>query len=80
MQPIFGGPDYEMWQAFSNVKRTLRKISGSDDAYYAVLNWEGYEKSSQILTRETGRMIYKRLRLQVRNWQAWWADQSKRAA
>jgi len=50
---------FEMLEAFKVVKSELAKITGSDSKYYDLLGGFGYEKSSQIPTRELGQKVYK---------------------
>lgn len=52
---------FEMLEAFKVVKSELAKITGSDSKYYDLLGGFGYEKSSQIPTRELGQKVYKAL-------------------
>jgi len=52
---------FEMLEAFKVVKAELAKITGSDAKYYDLLGGFGYEKSSQIPTRDLGQKVYKAL-------------------
>jgi hypothetical protein len=53
---------YEALKAFGKVKLDLAEITGSDDAYYAVLLAYGYRKSNEIQTNERGLVVYIKLR------------------
>lgn len=53
---------FKMRDAFAGIKADLKKITGSDDAYYKILGGHGFEKSTQITDRAKGASIYGEMR------------------
>jgi ERF superfamily len=53
---------FKMLEAFQGVKADIKRITGGEEEYYAVLGANGYEKSSQIESLEKARPIYEQLR------------------
>ncbi len=53
---------FKMREAFAGIKADLKKITGSDDAYYKILGGHGFEKSTQITDRSKGASIYGEMR------------------
>lgn len=55
-------PNFKMLEAFAAVKKDLRNITQTDELYYTIIGGAGYEKSSQINSREDATRIYKLLK------------------
>jgi ERF superfamily protein len=53
---------FKMLEAFQAIKADLKKLTGDDKEYYAVLGLFGYERSNHIPDVEKARPVYKALK------------------